>query len=198
MTVTPATMNQLGISRTSMAQIPATPDMSMLTPESLLAYCRAQMDHFDGEIKSKMADQQSKQAGLSGVRDVMSWITSESGDGLTEADVVAAKGRLANLQKQNGVRSSEYQKIQHAIDKLDRAMAMAKEDGQDVVSAEATRSAVTTELESIVQDTNAQSEMTMIQLQSVLAKRQSVLQLTTNMMAAMNDQLKAIAQNVGR
>lgn len=45
--------------------------------------------------------------------------------------------------------------------------------------------------------TKSGAEVSMIELQSVVSKRATALQLTTNMMASINDGTKSIADNIG-
>jgi hypothetical protein len=54
------------------------------------------------------------------------------------------------------------------------------------------------DLQGIQADINAGTEMGMIQLQSIMSQRQTALQLTTNLVQALGDQMKQIAGNIGK
>jgi hypothetical protein len=44
---------------------------------------------------------------------------------------------------------------------------------------------------------NSGAELQMIQLQSIMSQRQTAIQITTNLVQALGDQLNKIADNVG-
>jgi hypothetical protein len=54
------------------------------------------------------------------------------------------------------------------------------------------------DLKGIQADINAGTELGMIQLQSIMSQRQTALQLTTNLVQALGDQMKQIAANIGK
>jgi hypothetical protein len=53
-------------------------------------------------------------------------------------------------------------------------------------------------LDALVSDINSSAQMDMINLQSLMSNRQTAIQLTTNMLKALNDSEKQIVHNIGK
>ena len=52
-------------------------------------------------------------------------------------------------------------------------------------------------LQGCASDLNSNSELQMIQLQSLMSERQTAIELTTNLVQSLGNQAEKIAQNVG-
>ncbi len=55
----------------------------------------------------------------------------------------------------------------------------------------------TTAVENIQKDLNSSTELSMINLQSLMSQRQEAIQLCTNLVQSLGDQVNKIAENVG-
>jgi hypothetical protein len=69
--------------------------------------------------------------------------------------------------------------------------------GQDSILSTDEMKAFVDDLNAINSDMNSDSELQMIQLQSLMSQRQTAIQLATNLVQSLDDQANKIAQNVG-
>jgi hypothetical protein len=188
-----------------------------LTTEGLLLYCQTQLGSLDGEIKSMMDEQIrniDRKNALSTVENAMKKyqppkteaeirevekafndaIASLPEGDPTRKELEAArdktlaafdekKSQSVTLPSGNG---SPWTLDMETVNRLSGIPLMNKEQWGSYVS----------ELTRLKENVGANAEINMIQLQSAIAKRQTAIQLTTNMMSKLDQAPAMIAQNL--
>jgi hypothetical protein len=77
------------------------------------------------------------------------------------------------------------------------AITILNQGGDNVVHADEVANIVK-DLQGIATDQNSSSQLQMINLQSLMSQQQTAVQLTTNLLQALDQQAQAIATNVGK
>jgi hypothetical protein len=175
-------------------------DQESLTPEGMMLYLSTRMEEVDGEI-NKLFD---KQKASQDIRKHLGTIQAELGKLDEESD---AK-RIHMPGYAWGATETEHN-IDRAIDQIaaidpDLAAKMRedmREEGQilykfDGKYASQEVNASKSYLDGIIKDLDATAQMDMIRLQSHMSARQTAIQLSTNLIASMNDSAKAVVSNI--
>ncbi len=189
-----------------------------LTPDSMLAYCQSRLQGIDLQIKVNFATQKKSNADSSALNELISALAACSGGGL------APNGRAASdlIRKTQetlmkvGPDSALGKKVQGFLDKL---VATVDKDGH--LRAEMNTGEMWTknpgakgdgdihnvdklvvqtfvdDIKGFQSDLNADMELNMIQLQSMMSQRQSAVQITTNLVQSLGEQLNKITSNIG-
>lgn len=173
-------------------------DQESLTPEGMMLYLSTRMNEVDGEINKLFDKQKASQE----IRQALGTIQTELGKLKEDPGLLSMPG--------DGAGPSEVeQNINAAIDQIaqiDPQLAeqmrteMNKEgqvlyvqDGKYFAQeVKASKSYV----ENIIKDLDATAQMDMIRLQSHMSARQTAIQLSTNLIASMNDSTKAVVSNI--
>jgi hypothetical protein len=194
-------------------------DATQLTTEGLLLYCQTQLGSLDGEIKSMMDEQIrniDRKNALSTVENAMKKYQPPK----TEAEIREVERafneaieslpagdptrRDLEIARDNTMRALEPK--QSASGKIAQDLGLTKQyninGSQDLarifpqhMNKEQWGSYVS-EVTRLKENVGANAEINMIQLQSAIAKRQTAIQLTTNMMSKLDQAPAMIAQNL--
>ena len=197
-----------------------------LTPDALMAYCKARLDSIDGQVKDSFDSQQKGAEDVSRINTVLGDLKNFSAVGTTKAEdctklETSLGSAITDLQKSNptcpalpgliqtynnmvwsgtGGSSTDPPKIfpgPQFIDPDDYPpdTSLPKQGDCDLGP---------TELQGFVQQItdasatiSSQSELQMVQLQSLMSQRQTALSLTTNLVQSLGDQQNKIADNIG-
>lgn len=188
-----ARLNNMGVSLPSLGG-PVKDEP--LTPETLIVYCQTRLKNLDTQINEKLREQRSN------IRAVESLNNAQS----------AISGCMKDIDGDGKYKISKDQ-AQEAVNALDRALADPNVTGEDRKNLESARAsfepltqaggslpkdtvkAASDNVDRMVKDRNSTAELNMIGVQSLMSQRQTAIQLTTNMMSAINDSLKSIAAN---
>ena len=81
---------------------------------------------------------------------------------------------------------------------LDKDVQRVQRRGQQRQDLDRPVSQLTQNLKNDAANLNSDSEMTMINLQSLMSQRQTAVQLTTNLVQSLGDQQNSIAKNIGQ
>ncbi len=190
------------------------PELSgYLTPDSLMAYCETRLRGLDDQMQKAFADQQKSNA----VQEMLSGLQGLAVLGAPEDTLdLSMKGnsgwpnKPADFQKVQGA----YDAIQERIKQLDpRDPMVAKltkiadslgsmKSGSFIpaatsISPQQWNTEITEALSSTAKDLSSSSELSMIQLQSLMSQRQEAIQMCTNLVQSLGDQCNKIAENVG-
>jgi hypothetical protein len=168
------------------------PDYTTLTPDTLMAYCQSRLRDLDSSLMSKMGTQRNILAQKEWCNEIDRMLTDHSQGFDNKAHVDQMTTRLYELKAamQNAKNEGAANTIQSVIDKINVA-------GDGIVTKEELQEA-TNMMKSVSKDLDANSEMNMIEMQSVMSSRQQAIQLTTNLVQSLGQQLNMIAQNVGK
>ncbi len=186
----------------------ALTDTASLTPEALMIYCRTQLDAVDGQIKELFKQQKAAMAKKEVLGDLQSKLNEHAPPNCYD-DYKAIEQGFEEAKAKLPEDSKEWK----AIDDLQTACHNDYHFKGDVNDATGEVSVTSTmngwhkadsqpfqDKISVVSDLLAQvgskAELQMIQLQSLMGQRQTAVQLTTQIMAKMDQTMQAIVKNV--
>ena len=196
-----------------------------LTPDALMAYCKAHLDSIDGQVRSSFDSQQRGATDVARINKVL--------DALKDAPSNGTDGnfdRCAALETSLGSAISDLQKsdphcpaLQGLIQTYNNMVWSGTGGTLDGKSfpgppfidvndyppdrsqgSQGDKNLSGPELQGFaqaVQDAagtiNSQSELQLVQLQSLMSQRQTAISLTTNLVQSLGDQQNKIAENIG-
>lgn len=172
-------LNKLNWSEKTLSSI-GTPQF--LTPESLLLYCQTRIHDLDRTIQDKFTRENKTVELQKKLGTLKTYITQAAED---------------------GVSPSEHDQIAKMVDELKgltndtdlSAQLQALSDGSVNATADKAKD-LGQNIDDICKDLGAGRELSMIELQSVVSQRQTALQLTTNLLNAVNESSRNIAGNI--
>lgn len=207
-------------------QISRPVDMSpgYLTPDALMSYCASRLRGIDDQIHSSMTRQQNANADSSTLSTLAEKLRPPGGNVEVgkNNDVFNNYGQAlidaANSASDPSLKAKLLGQAKKFVDCHEEAPQGSgkyvsdgvKVDGNGTVTIDGTAhktgdtlnpeqlKTMTSEFVSNVQkDLNSDTELSMINLQSLMSQRQSSVQLITNMVQSLGDQLNKIASNIG-
>ncbi|HSO36601.1 MAG TPA: hypothetical protein VLT33_28945 [Labilithrix sp.] len=190
-----------------------------LTADGVLTYCAARLNSLDAMIQSRFAEQQQRNAGLKEAGDLItklsSWSFVAEGTGLKEDAKAGHQGMGADLaalyNKTNDPQVRQQIEKAFAIvtgknmvmDGYGKAADFQLDPSKvtlDVNNIHAMTveqwSGVVNGVKSVQDGLTKDSEMSMIQLQSVVSQRQLAIQMTTQLLQTMNESSKQVIGNI--
>jgi hypothetical protein len=189
--------------------LPAYDGGTTLTPDSLMAYCQARLDSIDGQAETLMKQQNDNAAIVSQIQNVANeFKTFSTAD---QRDPTTPSGTTASGAQPTGNIAKMQHDLQSLIDNVtavdpNSSALTSLQSTMDQLNSTATDNLVTTtEIEGFSQNItdsanslNSESEMQMVQLQSLMSQRQTAISLTTNLVQSLGDQENKIADNIGK
>jgi hypothetical protein len=184
-----------------------------LSPESILAYCTSRLRSLDDIIMQKLQRQQQRNNSLKELGDLQalmghwSYISPEGGDDngrVGHSNMSQGLADLYNRTKDPDVKAKialMYRTVSGKDLAVD-ATGRASHDGQvHRIGIEGKSSAeynafLESNLSQLQNSLSKDGELEMINIQSLVSQRQLAVQLTTQMMAQINESLKGIAGNI--
>lgn len=175
-------------------------DYVPLTAEGILFFCQSRLHEMDKSIRTKMAGQEKLVALQSEIGEIQSALRAANVKG--DGDKVAFDDK-ATVDKLFIMFDSA---IAHATEcGNDSAAKMLKnmkeklrpEGGDNLVDPTEVKDICST-LDKASGACATGAELSMIELQSIVSKRATTLQLTTGLMSSINEAAKSIAANMGR
>jgi hypothetical protein len=168
-----------------------------LTPDALMSYCSTRLRGIDDQVHAAFAKQQQANADSSVLTNVNIPVPDHQLDVSNDADKTTVQNAIDQLQ-------AAYDKVQdptvkdalaHQINALQHLMKGENGGKMDVDTFKSTTSGA---VQKIQQDLNSGAELSMINLQSLMSQRQSAIQVCTNLVQSLGDQVSKIADNVGK
>jgi hypothetical protein len=179
---------------------PSVPNYTSLSPDALMSYCEARLNSLDTQMDGIFTSQQKNAATTQDLNKIADSISN-----LPVANPATNPPTVTVSPKDYTAICTEYD---DAIRDAGKGSALAGElekdksnfanscGGNSLNSDTAT--ALSGNLKNDTADLNSDSEMTMINLQSLMSQRQTAVQLTTNLVQSLSDQSGDIAKNVGQ
>lgn len=182
------------------------PDASYveLTPEGLLAFCQEHLKQMDTDIAKKMSGQNTYvalQGKIAALQNKMKNLQGTGGDGAASfddpdmtrvndltKDIDSAIADAQSTGNNDLVRSLEQVRF-----KLRAGNDSKAEDGKVLIGEFKEMNQM---LDSCQANCTSASAVSMIELQSLVAKRSTMLQMTTNIMSTVNEGPKAAVANM--
>ena len=198
---------------------------SDLSPDALMAYCQSRLDSIDGQVTASFTEQQTNASAISQIDQVIS-DAQDVRRRRPEGPAVCKKleatfGALINSLKSlrpglpcapaltttynsmvwSGDGGAAVHPLAPGRSGLHRRDATTRPTesgpkGDNVLSSSELQGYVQT-LSDAAGNLNSNSELQMVQLQSLMSQRQTAISLTTNLVQSLGDQENKIADNIG-
>jgi hypothetical protein len=193
-----------------------------LTPDALLAYCQSRLQSIDSQIQTGLETQQRNNTEIAGIGQVLADLNAVS-SGSTSSDTIRTAEKSLNTyitdMQANDPNNPNLGKLIQTYNQMvwsgtggtlnghtDSDPDFIEPDqyppdetytqGDNNYSADEAQGYIAT-IKGIHDSMNSDSELTMIDVQSLMSQRETAVQLTTNMMQSLDDQAKQITQNIG-
>jgi|HubBroStandDraft_6_1064221.scaffolds.fasta_scaffold643861_2 hypothetical protein len=193
-----------------------------LSPDALMAYCQSRLDSIDSQVSASFADQQTNASAISQIDQVIAELRTY--DGADQKDPTVCKNLEAKFQGLIlSLRASDpgcpaLPELTTAYNSMvwsgDGGANHTQFPGPDFIDEgtyppdesgpQGDNILNSTELQGYVQtltdaagNLNSNSELQMVQLQSLMSERQTAVSLTTNLVQSLGDQENKIADNIG-
>jgi hypothetical protein len=172
-----------------------------------MTYLSTRLTGLDDQISQIFNDQQHQEAVQNALSALKKALPKAQDGNLTSdqmtniknaaADLIAVDPELGqqvaiDLNKQGGGMIFDFD----TNNPLQPGLTTGQQTDTPFTAAEVT--ATSNYIDDRVKDNNSSSEMNMIKLQSLMSSRQTAVQLSTNLIAALGDTTKSIVTNVGR
>jgi hypothetical protein len=185
---------------------------AMLTPDALMAYCENRVGSLDSQIQTIFAQQQQSSDLIKTIDTVANDVSvaGQNGvDGKTPGQLAALEQEIVNaINQAGGLNTPTGAELNGALKSLDPTCTAVQSDPSTPASVVLQSSGASADagqvaaavkgLQNAAQDVNSGAELSMIQLQSLMSERQTAIQLTTNLVQSLGQQMNAIASNVGK
>jgi hypothetical protein len=172
----------------------ATEGVAYLTPDSLMAYCQSRLEGIDTQVNTAFAKQ--KQANYES--SVLSSMLNSPAFALPSTTLT---GQDAITKRQDVIAAIvDAEKKLPANDPLLSKLEDLKTSVQQMtgdLDANKFNTNICDGVQNIQKDLNSSAELSMINLQSLMSQRQSAIQMCTNLVQSLGDQMNKIAQNIG-
>jgi len=194
-----------------------------LTPDALMAYCESRLNSIDSQVQTAFVQQELRNGEQGDLQQILGLLqTYQSGIG----DIPNNKSDQGTCAKIEQAMAAEIHKLQAEdpnnpdlgkliqayndfvwtgtgptsstpyIDQQDFPPNQNGNQGDGMLSDTEMKGFMDT-IQGISSDLNSGAELQMIQLQSLMSQRQTAIQLTTNLVQSIGDQLNKIADNIG-
>lgn len=189
-----------------------------LTPDALLAYCQSRLQSIDSQAQEAFQGQQVLNQEQSLIAQAQQFLQSDANGTTSKSECIKIEQGIEDLINQIKAidpHSPEIAKLEQLHDNImgtgsgpytDSAgkshgyltaggPTTRKDEDSDISEGE--MQGFINDLQGISSDFNSSAELQMIQLQSLMSQRQTAIQLTTNLVQSLGDQLNKIADNIG-
>lgn len=168
-----------------------------LTPDSLMAYCAARLRDLDGQVRDRFETQRSNQDASQAINGLLQDVSKFSARGADPAEMSGLFAKYAALVERFGASSPVGAALQRALDAAQNRFTASGAGSGLRVTPEQIAEGID-DLKRVQSDLNANSELNMIELQSLVSQRQMAVQLCTNLLAKLDEGQMAIVRNVGK
>lgn len=171
--------------------------MGALTPDALMTYCATRLRGLDDQMQTQLARQQQARDASGALNDLTNKMSQLGNDhacnGIAANDAVGTRANVDALFQEALKKTPPGP----ALDMLAREYATFKNDLGDNIMSKGDAASMATRLATVTKEMNGSAELDMISLQSLMSQRQTAIQMCTNLIAALNETPKAIAQKIG-
>jgi hypothetical protein len=168
-------------------------DPNGLTGESLLLYCQTQLNSYDDTISGFLNEQKlnlARKKGLSGIENTLKKYVNHLDQSGVNDIRNTFNSAISALPPGDPVRGA-------MIDKLAEFNSHSG-NGQPIYYTSEQMTAFAGDVRSMLDNVNGNAEINMIQLQQVMSQRQTAVQLTTSLLAKLDEGTKSVVSNIGR
>lgn len=168
------------------AEIPKD-GMILTTPEGILAYAEAKLDEVDRSIQKFATRQRQDAAYMDKINSLKARIDGTHKEPMTGAEFRTYVKDLESLRA--AIRDPQVET------QLDEALKQAHDYGDEKVG-HGDAPVIKACLDGIASHITSDSSLQMIELQSLVSKRGQIINLTTNLLAAVNEASKPVINNI--
>jgi multidrug efflux pump subunit AcrB len=173
-----------------------------LSPDAVMAYCESRMDSLDTQMNQIMGQQQSNQTATSALDTLANAINSVPGpDSKTPPKVTMSQQQFNTITAAYQAALSDCPQLESTIygdaTTFSKGISWNKSQTEYTISSD-TLNGLEQNVKNDASNMNSNSEMIMINLQSLMSQRQTAVQLTTNLVQSLGDQSSSIAKNMGQ
>ena len=172
-----------------------------LTPDALMSYCSARLKDIDNQVQTAFAKQNDYRAqseATNALQEKLAALGASPNDGI-HADDVSSRTAVEQLFQTaldacpNG--SDAKDRLTTIYNGYEASMDPLR--GGDYTLGKDEAASIATNLGQISKDISSSAELDMIGLQSLMSQRQTAIQMTTNLVQSLGQQLNMIAQKIG-
>jgi hypothetical protein len=166
-----------------------------LTPDALMTYSKSRLQNLDASIHEHFSRQQDLRNASSAIGALQQKLTDaatlkegiKADDAQTRDEITAQfESALAALPEGHPKRAEILQ-----------VYAFYKSTLVDAIVSTSELNSMAQNVGSVMKDLSSSAELDMISLQSLMTQRQTAIQLCTNLVAALGESTKLIAQRIG-
>jgi hypothetical protein len=215
-----------GVSNVGLVNLPPTVEGGSLTVDALMLHCASQLNHLDDAIHAQMVKQNTARDQQDKMGQLRALLSGEqiAGEGSKTKDVANAfKAAYDSLPpgdpRRNELSNGFRTYIATACFRNDPLLLKGVGNKYDLATMDASKANELNGLNATSEDNNVNSEemkeigafvdnvstsigkgaeLDMINLQSMVSKRQMAIQITTQLISKMNDSLSSIVQQIGK
>jgi hypothetical protein len=174
-------------------------DPNSMTPEALLTYLSTRLGSLDGQMDQIFTRERASEKVRSELRQIQELLTTLPTDANEQKglplDLEAFKAKLephlANIAAENPDLADSIRTNLESD-----AQILSGGNGGDDSYSTRELDATSTYLSTVSKDLESGSQMEMIQLQSLMGARQTAIQLSTNLVSALNESQKSVVSNI--
>jgi hypothetical protein len=166
-----------------------------LTPDAMMIYCQSRLTSVDSQCREMMSKQQKNGASQAALGELLTTLSKYQEGFDTEGDA-GNVGRLKELDTAYAKAIAQVGADTPLGQTLAKDRAATLDQGDDRVN-KGDIASLTNTVKSQQSSLNSDSEIDMIRLQSLMSQRQTAVQLTTNIVQSLNDQVNKIVANIG-
>jgi hypothetical protein len=176
-----------------------------LSPDALMAYCQSRLDSIDGQVQTSFAEQKKNAAEVTQIQAVATMFKGLSSiDQNENSGGASGTAAQANLDNAKASLQAVIDDIKNndgdspVLTKLEATMAAFENTMSDGNASQDETTSIAQQLSDAASGINSDSELQMVQLQSLMSQRQTAISLTTNLVQSLGDQESKIADNIGK
>jgi hypothetical protein len=159
-------------------------------PDAFFAYCQAQMNGIDAEASGYFDQQQSSNVAKQTLNSIVGELEGETKGFNDQYEVDKLAGELQTLQSQYPQATVQIQQMIHQLTTDGTAT------GTDAVVSANDVQQVITQLNDLSTQMDSANQLSMIKLQSAMSAREQVLQLTSNILEAVDSGDSKVIGNI--
>ncbi len=182
-------------STTSVSTLAPSQFAASLTPDALMTYCRTRLQTLDEGIHEHFSRQQNMRNASSAVSALQQKLTDAAAlnEGIRSEDAAIRDDLSAHFEKALTALPEGHPQ-REGIEKL---YSWYKQTLGDLIVSTAELNAMAQAVGGVAKDLSSSAELDMISLQSLMTQRQTAIQICTNLVAALGESTKLIAQRIG-
>ena len=174
-------------------------NMASLTPDALLAFCNTQLQGIDNQVNTYMAQQNTQLQEKDALQQAQQVLEAAGPNGPQTADqynqMIGSMQQVVESLPDGDPVKAQIQSLMQTMSTAAVGTNASPHSFQAFTSTSWGQYSST--LQGYGQDVDSNAEIGMVQIQSLVSQRQTIVQLTTNMMSTLSQTDQAIAQKIG-